>query len=147
VSHLWTKALKTTMYILNCVPTKVVPVTPFKLFKGWKPSLKYMRILGCPFEVRIYNSQEKKLDPRTISGYLVGYVERSKCYRFYRPYHITSIMESTNVKFLENDLISGSDQLRDLGFEIDHIESYPSMSSERLVVIHIPQVQGMMSNK
>ena len=73
--------------------------------------------------MRIYSPQEKKLDPRTISGYFIGCAERSKGYRFYCPYHITRIMESRDVKFLENDLISWSDQLRDLGSEIDNIES------------------------
>jgi len=55
-------------------------------------------------------------------------------------------VESRNAKFLENDVISGSDQLRDLDFEIDYIESQTSTSSERLVVIHTPQVKGMMNN-
>jgi len=50
-------------------------------------------------------------------------------------------VQSRNAKFLENDLISRSDQLRDLGSEIDHIESQPSTSSEKLVVIHTCQVQ------
>ena len=36
---LWTKALKTAVYILNRVPTKLVPKTPFELWKGWKSSL------------------------------------------------------------------------------------------------------------
>ncbi|KAL6335813.1 hypothetical protein AAG906_039576 [Vitis piasezkii] len=31
---LWSKALKTAMYILNRVPTKVVPKTPFELWKS-----------------------------------------------------------------------------------------------------------------
>jgi len=44
---LWAEALNTTVYILNRVPTKAVPKTPFELFKGWKPSLKHMRIWGC----------------------------------------------------------------------------------------------------
>ena len=39
---LWTEALKTTVYILNQVPTKVVPKTPFELWKGWKPSLRHI---------------------------------------------------------------------------------------------------------
>ena len=70
---LWAETLKTTVYILNCVPTKVVPKTPFELFKGWKLSLKHMHVWGCPSEVKIYNPQEKKFDPRTISGYFIGY--------------------------------------------------------------------------
>ncbi|RVW57605.1 Retrovirus-related Pol polyprotein from transposon TNT 1-94 [Vitis vinifera] len=75
---LWTEALKTDVYILNRVPTKVVLKTPFELLKGWKPSLRHMRVWGCSSEVRIYNPQEKKLDPRTISGYFIGYAEKSK---------------------------------------------------------------------
>ena len=31
---MWTKALKMVAYILNRVLTKVVPKTPFELFKG-----------------------------------------------------------------------------------------------------------------
>ncbi|KAL5827481.1 hypothetical protein ACOSQ4_019278 [Xanthoceras sorbifolium] len=139
---LWTEALKTAVYILNRVPTKAVPKTPFELWKGWKPSLRHMRIWGCPSEVRIYNPQEKKLDPRTISGYFIGYAERSKGYRFYCPSHNTRIVESRNAKFLEYDLISGSDQIRNIISEIDHSVSQPSTSGDRLVIVHnAPQVQ------
>ncbi|RVW67823.1 Retrovirus-related Pol polyprotein from transposon TNT 1-94 [Vitis vinifera] len=56
---LWTEALKIVVYILNRVPTKAVLKTPFELLKGWKPSLRHMRVWGCSSEVRIYNPQEK----------------------------------------------------------------------------------------
>jgi transposase InsO family protein len=127
---LWAEAFKTAVYILNRVPTKVVLKTPFELWKGWKPSLRHMRVWGCPSEVRIYNPQEKKLDPRTISGYFIGYAERSKGYRFYCPSHSTRIVESRNAKFLENDLISGRDQTRNIVSENDHSESQSSTSSD-----------------
>jgi len=139
---LWTEALQTAVYILNRVPTKAVPKTPFELWKGWKPSLRHMRVWGCPSEVRIYNPQEKKLDPRTISGYFIGYAERSKGYRFYCPSHNTRIVESRNAKFLENDLISGSDLTRNIVSEKDHLESQPSTSGDQLLIVHnTPQVQ------
>ena len=139
---LWAEALKTTMYILNRVPTKAVPKTPFELWKGWKPSLRHMRVWGCPSEVRIYNPQEKKLDLRTINGYFIGYAERSKGYRFYCPSHSTRIVESRNAKFLENDLISGRDQTRNIVSENDHSESQPSTSSDRFGIVYsTPQVQ------
>ena len=48
-----------------------------------------VRVWGCPSEVRIYNPQEKKLDPRTISGYFIGYAERSKGSRFI--VHLTAL--------------------------------------------------------
>ncbi|RVW95334.1 Retrovirus-related Pol polyprotein from transposon TNT 1-94 [Vitis vinifera] len=141
---LWTEALKTAVYILNRVPTKVVPKTPFELLKGWKPSLRHMRVWRCSSEVRIYNPQEKKLDPRTISGYFIGYAEKSKEYRFYCPSHNTRIVESRNAKFLEYDLVSGSDQFRNIVSDIDHTESQPSTSSDRLFIVHnTPQVQSV----
>ena len=74
------------------------------------------------------------MDPRTISGYFIGYAERSKGYRFYCPSFSTRIVESRNAKFLENDVISGSDQPLDLGLEQDH-EVTPD-TSLRLIVSH-----------
>uniref|UniRef100_A0A2N9GEG7 Retrovirus-related Pol polyprotein from transposon TNT 1-94 n=1 Tax=Fagus sylvatica TaxID=28930 RepID=A0A2N9GEG7_FAGSY len=110
---LWAEALKTAVYILNRVPTKAVPKTPFELWKGWKPSLRHMR-LGMPV----------------------------KGYRFYCPSHSTRIVESRNAKFLENDLISGRDQTRNIVSENDHSESQPSTSSDRLGIVYsTPQVQ------
>ena len=100
-----------------------------------------MRVWGSSFEVRIYNLQEKKLDPRTISEYFIGYAERSKEHNFYCPSHNTRIVESRNAKFLEYDLVSGSDQFRNIVSDIDHTKSQPSTSSDRLFVVHnTPQV-------
>ena len=50
--YLWFEALKMVVYILNQVPTKAVPKTPFELFKGWKSSLRHIHVWGCPSEVR-----------------------------------------------------------------------------------------------
>ncbi|WVZ08825.1 hypothetical protein V8G54_022171 [Vigna mungo] len=63
---------------------------------------------------------------KTISGYFIGYAEKSKGYRFYCLSHNTRIVESRNARFLENDLVSGTQ---------------PSSLSDRLVVIHTPQTQ------
>ena len=140
---LWTEALKTAAYILNRVPTKAVSKTPFELFKGWKSSLRHIRVWGCPSEVRVYNPHERKLDPKTISGYFIGYAEKSKGYRFYCPSHSTRIVESRNAKFLENDLISGSDQSQYLASSEKECLNTPSFTSiDRLIVIQsTPQVQ------
>ena len=70
---LWGEALKTTTYILNQVPSKSVPKTPYKLWSQKKPSLRYFHVWGCKVEVRPYNPQSKKLNRKTISGYFIGY--------------------------------------------------------------------------
>ena len=133
---LWNEALKTVAYILNRVPTKAVPKTSFELLKGWKPSLKHVCVWGCTAEVTIYNPNEKKLDPRTISAYFIGYVERSKGYRFYCPTHSTRIVESRNVKFQENDVASGSDLTQGIGLEKNQYEGAVPTSSYKLVVFY-----------
>nr|KYP53159.1 Retrovirus-related Pol polyprotein from transposon TNT 1-94 [Cajanus cajan] len=63
---------------------------------------------GCWAEIRIYNPQEKKLDARTISGYFIGYPEKSKGYMFYCPNHSIRLFETGNARFIENGEVSGS---------------------------------------
>ncbi|KAL6314515.1 hypothetical protein AAG906_026851 [Vitis piasezkii] len=53
-------ALKNIVYLLNRVPTKIVPKTPFEPWTGRKPSLRHLHVWGCPMEARIYNPHEKK---------------------------------------------------------------------------------------
>ena len=41
---LWMYALKTTMYLLNRVPSKAVQKTSFELWTGRKPSLRHLHV-------------------------------------------------------------------------------------------------------
>jgi hypothetical protein len=41
---LWMEALKTAVHILNRVPSKYVPKTPYELWAGRKPSLRHLRV-------------------------------------------------------------------------------------------------------
>ena len=107
---LWGEALQTTMYIITRVPK-----TLFEVWTNRKPSLNHLKVWGCPAEVRVYNPHERKLDPRTTSGFFIGYPLASKGFRFYCLGHHTRIVESLNAKFLE-----------------DHIDSSSSQSSESL---------------
>ena len=105
---LWGEALKTALYILNRVPTKAVPLTPFELWTGRKPSLNHLKVWGCPAEVMLYNPTLSKLDSRTTRCYFVSYPEHSKGYRFYNPNGGTRIVESQTAKFLEFDVAEES---------------------------------------
>ncbi|KAJ9553963.1 hypothetical protein OSB04_018008 [Centaurea solstitialis] len=110
---LWTYALRMAVYILNRVPSKAVPKTPFELWKGWKPSLKHLEVWGCAVEARAYNPDERKLDMKTISGYFIGFPEKSKGYIVYCPNHKLRIIETGNVKFIMDGMISGSTFVED----------------------------------
>nr|GEX72729.1 UBN2_2 domain-containing protein [Tanacetum cinerariifolium] len=54
---LWTKELKMAVHILNKVPSKSVPKTPYEIWTGKKPSLRYLRVWRCPAEAKLYNPQ------------------------------------------------------------------------------------------
>ena len=105
---LWGEALKTALYILNRVPTKAVPLTPFELWTGRKPSLNHLKVWECPAEVKLYNPTLSKLDSRTTRCYFVSYPDHSKGYRFYNPNGGTRIVESQTAKFLEFDVAEES---------------------------------------
>jgi hypothetical protein len=76
-----------------------VPTTPNELWTGRKPQLRYLRVWGCPTEAKVYNPHIKKLDFKTVSCYFIGYLERSKDFRFYCPSHTTRIVETRHVIF------------------------------------------------
>ena len=122
---LWSEALKTVAYILNQVPIKYVPKTPYELWSQKKPNLCHFHVWGYKVEVRPYNPQSKKLDPKTIGGYFIGYCVGSRGFRFYYPSQTTKVIESNRAIYFEND--TGISQgLIEIVFK------------EHLVFIHVP---------
>ena len=94
-----------------------------------------MYIWGCQAELKIYNPHERKLDSRTTSGYFIGYLEKSKGYRFYCPNHDTRIVESGNDRFIENDEINGS--MKSWKVEIQKFRAQASlpMTSSKVIIL------------
>ena len=103
---LWGESLKTAAYILDRVPTKAIVKTPYGLWTCKNPSLKHLRIWGCPAKARPYKPHEKKLDSRTVSCYFIRYSERSRGYKFYDP-TTRSIFETGNAWFFEDVELMG----------------------------------------
>ena len=113
---LWGEALKSAAYILNQVPSKFVPKTPYELWSQKKPNLCHFHVWGYKVEVSPYNLQSKKLDLRTISGYFIGYCVISRGSRFYCPSHTTRVIESNRAIYFEDDT-STSQGLREIVFK------------------------------
>ncbi|KAH9781008.1 Integrase catalytic domain-containing protein [Citrus sinensis] len=111
---LWGEALRTAAYILNQVPSKSVPKTPYELWSRKRPSLRHFHVWGCRAEVRPYNPQSRKLDPKTISGHFIGYCIGSRGSRFYCHSHTTRIIESDRAIYFEDDHNGGSSEPRSL---------------------------------
>nr|XP_016456941.1 PREDICTED: uncharacterized protein LOC107780852 [Nicotiana tabacum] len=89
-SSFWGYTLETANYILNLVPSKLVPSTPIELWTGRKPSLRHIRVWGCPAHVLkgtkgtlFYCPKEKKVIVTTNArfleeDYLTNHIPRSK---------------------------------------------------------------------
>src|SRR6185312_7915274 len=104
--ELWMEALKTATHILNRVPSKLVPKTTFELWNGRKPSLNYLKVWGCLADAKLFDSQQKKLDSKTVSCHFIGYPEKSKGYIFYCPSRHTKFVEIRQAVFLEDSGVS-----------------------------------------
>jgi hypothetical protein len=114
---LWIETLKTAVHILNRVPSKSVPKTPYEIWTGRKPTLNYLHVWGCPAEARIFNPSIEKLDPKTVSCHFIGYLDKSKGFRFYCPDRYIKMMETRHAVFLEDDVIRGSTVPREIRLE------------------------------
>ena len=94
----WGHALETAAYILNLVPSKLVPTTPTELWIGRKPSLKHVRIWGS--QAHVLKGNTDKLEPRTEVCIFIGYPRGIKGGLFYNPQD-RKVIVSTNAQFLE----------------------------------------------
>ena len=76
----WGYALETAIIILNRVPSKSVSSTPYEIWRGKKPNLKYFKIWGC--SVYVKRNFGHKLDTRADKCLFVGYPKDSIGYLF-----------------------------------------------------------------
>ena len=90
-------------YLLNKVPKKKVEKTPYELWKGMKPSYKYLRVWGFLAKVAVPPPKKVRKGPKTIDCICIGYAHNSVAYRFLvyesniPDIHQNTIMESRNV--------------------------------------------------
>jgi hypothetical protein len=71
--------------------------------------------------MRPYDPSLKKLDPRSVSSYFVGYANKSKGYRFYCPSYSMRIVESKHAVFLERDSVNEVVQPSRFAFEEERV--------------------------
>jgi hypothetical protein len=118
---LWMETLKIVVHILNWVPSKSVPKTPYELWIGRKSSLRHLCVWGCHAKVKVFNPNIGKLDPKTVTCHFIGYPDRSKGYRFYCPNNYAKIVETQHTVLFENDGISGSRIPRKIDLEVKQV--------------------------
>ena len=116
---LWGEALKLTIYLLNRVPIKETIKTPYELWTGRKPTLKYLDIWGCPAQGQSYVPKERKLDLRTINCYFVGYLENLGVANFTILVLEVSLKLKMHISFRILNLMGGN-KVSNTNFEEEH---------------------------
>jgi len=134
---LWMEALKTAIHILNRVPSKSVPKTPYELWTGRVPSLQHFRVWGSPAEAKVFNPNIAKLDPKTVSCHFIGYPDRSKGFRFYCPDRYTKFIETRHAIFLEDEMMRGSMVARKIDLEEKRVHAPNPMIQESFFSLHV----------
>ena len=94
--------MKIAANILNRVPSKTVSSTPYEIWRGKKPNLKYLKIWGCPAYVK--RNFGHKLDARADKCLFVGYPRDSIGYLFNHPTE-QKVFVSRHAIFLEKEFI------------------------------------------
>ena len=114
----WGDALLTATFILNRVPSKSVPTTPYELWTKRKPDLSVLRPWGCAAYVLNTSHPHGKLGARGKKCIFIRYSEHSKGYVFIGEHNSGSLteFESRDVTFLENDFPQQGDINKDLSF-------------------------------
>ena len=82
--HLWAEASRTTVYVQNCTPHRVLKnKIPEEVFSNKKLEVNHLKIFDCPVYIHIPKEKRTKLDPSGKKGIFVGYSEGLKEYRIY----------------------------------------------------------------
>ena len=114
--NLWGEAILSTNYILNRIPQKKFNQSPYELWKGRRPSYKYLKVWECLAKVVVPIPKKVKIGPKTIDCVFIGYAHNSSAYRFLIHkseifyMHVNTIIESRNVSFFENVFLYKSTQ-------------------------------------
>jgi hypothetical protein len=118
----WAEAVFTACYTINRVYLRPgTKNTPYELWKGRKPNVKYFKI----FESKCYVMRDRehlgKFDTRSDEGIFLGYATNSRAFRVYNT-RTRTVMESINVivdEKLVNEESCSTNELLDQVFEQD----------------------------
>lgn len=75
-----------TFYVLNRCPTHAVKeITPQEAWSGVKPNVDHFRVWGSLAHIHVGDEKRRKLDDKSITGFLLSFPEESKGYRLCEP--------------------------------------------------------------
>ncbi|KAJ9567237.1 hypothetical protein OSB04_003203 [Centaurea solstitialis] len=99
-TNLWGEALLTACHIHNRITSRVIPTSPYELWKVRKPEIDYMKVWGCVAYYRTPDPKRSKLGDRAIKS-------------IFRGLHLDNesgvIVESRDADFFEDKFLKDSE--------------------------------------
>ena len=95
--NLWGEALLSACVIQNRIVYKKNNKTPYELWKGHLPNLKYLKVWGCLAKVLLPENKKRKLGSKTFDCMFIGYVQNSPASKYSAAYRFLVIRSENNV--------------------------------------------------
>ena len=112
--QMWRYALQTACHILNRTPSKSILTTPHEMWYGDKPSLKHLKMWGCPAYIKKHKTD--KLEARSLKARFVEYPSTDLGYYFYLPDEQV-VAVSRDAIFLEKEFLEAGSMGRTIVFD------------------------------
>src|SRR5579859_4278711 len=103
--RLWMELAETVVYLKNRSPTSAVTTTPYEMWRGNKPGVAHLRIIGSTAYIHIPKEKRTKLDTHSQKGIMIGYGGGTNQYKVW---DLTrdDIVVSRDVVFIEGKPIN-----------------------------------------
>ena len=120
--NLWGEAVNTACHTVNRVYFRPnTKKTPYEVWKGRKPNVKYFRIFGSTCFILKDRENVGKFYSRSDEGIFLGYSSTSKAYRVYNK-RTMKVMETVNVVIDESSDSNSEKGIDELTKEILRLE-------------------------
>ena len=80
--NLWGEAILFACHLQNRIPYKKTGKTPYELWKGHAPNLKYLKVWGCLAKIILLDPKKRKIGSKTYDCMFIQYASNSATYRF-----------------------------------------------------------------
>ena len=81
-NNLWGEAILSVCHLQNRISYKKTGKTPYELWKGHAPNLKYLKVWGCLAKVMLPDPKKRKIRSKSFDCMFIGYASNSTAYRF-----------------------------------------------------------------
>jgi len=106
--HFWGEVANTTCHIINKVYLRPeTNKTPYEIWRGKKPTIKYFRIFGSKCYILRDNENLGRFDPKSDEGILLGYSTNNPTYKVFNK-RVETMMEYINVAIDDEEVWASS---------------------------------------